>query len=121
MWVAKARRAGCYILYPVRRTHTVIFFSIFHLCSLAKILDQKKVMQTACGTPGYVAPEVVSKSGGRFLHCVDKLFLGLNIVIHRNDVRNLNGQRFVDLGCRRSCNWAEREYIKCTIRSPQEI
>lgn len=47
---------------------------------LAKILDQKKVMQTACGTPGYVAPEVLMKNGG-YTQEVDMWSVGVILYI----------------------------------------
>lgn len=48
---------------------------------LAKIMDQKKVMQTACGTPGYVAPEVIMKKSGGYTKEVDMWSLGVIIYI----------------------------------------
>jgi len=42
---------------------------------LSKIIDQEKMMQTACGTPGYVAPEVLNAEG--YGHEVDMWSIGV--------------------------------------------
>ncbi|KAL6078330.1 Myosin light chain kinase [Balamuthia mandrillaris] len=42
---------------------------------LSKIIDQDKMMQTACGTPGYVAPEVLTAEG--YGHEVDLWSIGV--------------------------------------------
>ncbi len=46
---------------------------------LAKLLDQSQVMATACGTPGYVAPEILE--GKAYTDKVDMWSLGVILYI----------------------------------------
>lgn len=48
------------ILYETPSPSATIKLSDF---GLSKVLDTKQMMQTCCGTPGYVAPEVLSYKG----------------------------------------------------------
>ena len=48
------------ILYKTKDPDSVIKLSDF---GLSKVIEKKKMMETCCGTPQYVAPEVLNYSG----------------------------------------------------------
>ena len=49
---------------------------------LSKMIDQQsQIMKTACGTPGYVAPEILTLKGGGYDHQVDVWSMGVIIYV----------------------------------------
>ena len=64
------------LLYDSEKEDATIKIADF---GLAKLVDDNTMMKTACGTPGYVAPEVLKKM--RYTSKVDMWSVGVILYI----------------------------------------